>query len=255
LIAAGQQLNFVKKITDMNITGLSKLITLILATSIAGERLVTLIKTFIPALVAPPGEVPDNSKAQKTRKIILMILAFACCTFTAWLIGEVNPTPVPKDPGTSFKLNFWLLGLLATGGSAFWTNLLGYVSAIKDVNKQHATQFKLKLASEQSLSKERHKGKIAAASKTVRFDFAFSGGPGNMLIQIHGVRDLNFSDDGYQDVDLTEGNYLYAVSGGASNGPGGGATLTISGGITDSPQKFGPGIIVEKTHPLRVTIA
>ncbi len=133
----------------MNITDISKLISLVLATSVAGERLITLIKTFVPSIVSPPGEIPDNSKIQKFRKISLMVLSYACCTLTAWLVGKLNPDNTPTNPDASWTLNFWFLGLLATGGSAFWTNLLGYVSAIKDVQKQAAANNKIKMDANQ----------------------------------------------------------------------------------------------------------
>jgi len=242
-------------IADINITDISTLVSVILATSVAGERLVTLIKTFAPSLEGPPGEVPDGSINQKTRKIVLMVLSFICCTVTAYFVGLINYIPDPKVPATAFKLNFWLLGLLATGGSAFWTNLLGYISAIKDVHKQAAAETKRKTDIRQEALERDNKAKLKTATTTVGFDVTFSGGVGSILIQINGLPDLNFNNDGHQQVDLPQGNYLYAVSGSAANGPGGGAVLTISGAITDSPQHFGPGVIVPAVHPLLVTIA
>ncbi|TFF37265.1 hypothetical protein [Mucilaginibacter psychrotolerans] len=90
---------------------------------------------------------------------------------------------------------------------------------------------------------------------TVRFTTAFSGGLGTLKIQIPGQPDIDFSDDGHQDVDLPEGNTQYVASGAAAPGPGGGVVLTITGDvIADSPQQYGPGLIHPNIHPLLVTL-
>jgi hypothetical protein len=127
----------------MNITDITKLVSLILAVSIAGERLVTLIKTIFPSLVAPPATAQtDSSTGGIAKKVTLMFLAFLCCWLTAsFLHGTFSQTPI--DLGSIGQIPVFLLGLLASGGSAFWTNILGYVSALKDLNNQKAVQTKM----------------------------------------------------------------------------------------------------------------
>jgi hypothetical protein len=118
----------------MNITEITKLVTLVLAISVAGERLVALITTLFPWLAAgPTPTAPADPKKEAIRKTILMIITFLCCLLTAYLI-----------PGNSGKINIALLALLASGGSTFWTSLLGYTKAVSDIKSEQLIQEKLR---------------------------------------------------------------------------------------------------------------
>ncbi len=117
-------------------TDIVKLISLILAVSIASERLVTLIKTIFPSLAAAPATgQPEKSTLGIVKKVLLMVIAFGCSSLTAYFL------PQPITIGT-VNIPVLIMGLLASGGSAFWTNVLGYVSALKDLNNQKAVQTK-----------------------------------------------------------------------------------------------------------------
>lgn len=88
--------------------------------------------------------------------------------------------------------------------------------------------------------------------RVVRFTVAFSGGVGSLKIQIPGHPDIDFDDDGHREVSLPQGNTQYVASGAAA--PEGSAVLTITGDvITDSPQKYGSGLIHPNIHPMLVT--
>lgn len=117
----------------MNTTNLTQLVTLILATSVAGERLVTFLKTLIPWLASPPPSTTPI-KNDIARQVTVMIIAFLAC----WLTAEIaNVDSILKPP---------ILGLLASGGSAFWTSILGYVKGIKDIKTQQGVQAKIQTA-------------------------------------------------------------------------------------------------------------
>jgi hypothetical protein len=106
-----------------------------MAISVAGERLVTFIKTLVPWLSSPQVTVPANDSTKEiVRKVIVMIIAFLAC----WLTAEMAKTDAIIKP--------WLLGLLASGGSAFWTNILTYLKGVSDIKKQAGLQEKLKTA-------------------------------------------------------------------------------------------------------------
>ncbi|MCD8739835.1 hypothetical protein LT679_04410 [Mucilaginibacter roseus] len=114
---------------------LTELITLVLAISLAGERLVAFIKTLIPWLAGNPNvNLPSNSKEEAVRKVTVMVIAFGCCWLTAYLVKQ----NAENDELTNMPDVF--LGLLASGGSAFWTTMLGYTKAVRDIRIQQKQQ-------------------------------------------------------------------------------------------------------------------
>ena len=118
----------------MTTTDFINSVPLILGVSVAGERLVSLVKTVIPWLAGSTQPVPPaDSTMDNIRKVILMILAFLSCLATALLIKPDSIPPV-------------LLALLASGGSAFWTSILGYTKAVSDIKSQQKAQEKVKTA-------------------------------------------------------------------------------------------------------------
>lgn len=129
------------------ITEITKIISLILAISLASERLVAFLKTLIPWLASnqTPGP-PVDPKTEKIRKLVVMGIAFLAAWLTAGFLS---------DPGTGyifgkitlipdkFHLPCVIVGLLASGGSAFWANLLGYFKGLKDISTQKVIEQKL----------------------------------------------------------------------------------------------------------------
>jgi hypothetical protein len=124
-------------------TDIIKLISLILAVSIASDRLVTLIKTILPFLAAAPATgQPEKSIPGIIKKVLLMAIAFGC----GWLTASFLPQPITIG---KIDIPVPVMGLLASGGSAFWTNVLGYVSGLKDLANQKAVQAKQAIAANQ----------------------------------------------------------------------------------------------------------
>lgn len=129
----------------MDPTGLSSFAAFVLAISLATERLVTILKTvFARWLADPPPVSPKatNPALDWRRRFAVQLVAFFCAWITvgfvaydgrgfgASMLGRV------AAPGLNgFTLPSPLLALLASGGSAFWSGLLGYTQAVKDAKR------------------------------------------------------------------------------------------------------------------------
>jgi len=119
----------------MDTTKLATIVSLLVALSVASERLVEIIKGLIPAL---NQENTDPTK-EGWRKAGLQVLAVAAGITTAFLASPVIPDIfIPK--GVTGNL---ALGLLASGGSGFWNSVLSYVTKAKDVKTAEADNKKL----------------------------------------------------------------------------------------------------------------
>jgi len=113
----------------MDPTKLTTIISLLVALSIASERLVDIIKGLIPWLNQPrPKSVEEG-----WRKAALQLLAVAAGITTAWLANPVVPDFIPHD-----FVGKLALGLLASGGSGFWNSILAYVTKAKDLKAAEA---------------------------------------------------------------------------------------------------------------------
>lgn len=109
---------------------LQAIIGLILAVSIASERLVEIVKGFFPWL----NEIRPTSVDEGRRKAALQILAVASGIGTAFLAQPVLASSL-SSLGNS-GLAILSVGLLASGGSAFWNGILSYLLQVKDLKKQ-----------------------------------------------------------------------------------------------------------------------
>lgn len=116
---------------------LSTLVALLVALSVASERLVEIVKGLIPAL--------DNENADPRRegwrKAAIQSLAVLSGVVTALLarpaLEGVLPNPWDKT-GT-----YVALGFLTSGGSGFWNGILGYLQNVKEIKKAVASKEKL----------------------------------------------------------------------------------------------------------------
>jgi hypothetical protein len=233
---------------------ITKLVSLILGISVASDRLITLIKSIWPTLAAPPGSAapgPPSGEERKNR-VILITISFGCCLISTELL-YLSVKQFPFINPQWAQLQLCLIALLATGGSSFWTNILGYLSALKDATNVKAFASKDQ-TEEHAISVIRTKRRQPAqALTTVTFAAAFSGGPGTMAIEFATGESLDFDSDGTKTLQLPEGENDFTVSGAASPGPGGGAVLTITGTqVVKPPIKFGAGRIRVKTYSLIV---
>lgn len=114
----------------MDLTELSTLVTLLVALSVAAERLVEIVKGFVPFL----NQENTDAKMEGIRKSVLQFMAVVSGILTAFLTW-----PVISNEGIGVPLDSWpgvfALGLLASGGSGFWNSIQTYVNKLKDVKK------------------------------------------------------------------------------------------------------------------------
>ena len=107
---------------------LTAVVSLILALSIASERLVEIVKGLVPFLA---NENPDPV-LEGRRKSALQFMAVAAGIVTALLSADYLPSGIDK-PTAGWQIIG--LGLLASGGSGFWNAILTYLLKLKDLKK------------------------------------------------------------------------------------------------------------------------
>lgn len=107
----------------MDLTKLTAFVSLLLAVSIAAERLVEIIKGLIPPLAKEDLGKPNW---EHWRKFIIHLLAVGAGILTAYLL-PASVLGESKDL-TATRL---CVGLLASGGSSFWNSILSYLNLVK----------------------------------------------------------------------------------------------------------------------------
>ena len=129
----------------MGIEAISELVAVLLAASLVTERLVLAIRTPKEFFgLFPLGNYLNNEKEENddikykygSRRLFVQMISLGCALFTVgWLaVGDNwNPLASIKIGEQTFPL--WLIAILATGGSAFWKNILGYTKAVRDIRK------------------------------------------------------------------------------------------------------------------------
>jgi hypothetical protein len=111
---------------------LTTLVSFLAGLSVAAERLVEIIKGYVPWLNEP--KVADGEEGR--RKGTLQLLAVAAGVVTAWVAHYLDIFPTGM---TSVGDSWWGtvgLGLLASGGSGLWNSALTYVIKVKDLKKE-----------------------------------------------------------------------------------------------------------------------
>ena len=109
-------------------------VQLLVALSIASERLVEIIKGFVPYL----NDTKPDAKEEGKRKAILQLLAIVSGIVTAFLaqsaIGDSFPAAL------SGPIGVFAIGLLVSGGSGFWNAILSYLLQVKNLKKLEVTK-------------------------------------------------------------------------------------------------------------------
>jgi len=112
---------------------LEGLSTLLLATSLATERLIAIVKTAVPWLATEntTAEREVDLNADKQRRLILQGLAVVASYVTVSLVFDT------WCPWKKVELGEWsyyqgVLAFLGSAGSAFWAGVVGYVKEVKD---------------------------------------------------------------------------------------------------------------------------
>lgn len=133
----------------MTINDLSELATTLLAISLASERVVTILKTTFPVWLADEKKTEAQEVdlvADRSRRLLVLFISFLASWITAAFLAD-NPDgkdwidlnffgSISFGKGNATNFPVWIMGLLASGGSSLWSNLLGYTKAVKDVQTQ-----------------------------------------------------------------------------------------------------------------------
>ena len=118
---------------------LNSFVSAMVAISIAAERLVAILKSFMPWLAkeATLGTGEVDLHGDMLRRIFVFSIAF----FASWITAAFLVTPnefhfcgFVQLPG--FRLPASVIGVLGSGVSALWSSLLNYSSALKDIKIQ-----------------------------------------------------------------------------------------------------------------------
>lgn len=127
----------------MLIGDLSDLSALVLAVSLATERLVVVLKTIFPRALAverqPVGdELP--AEADRARRLTVMAAAYLSALVVSTLIAgdsvSLGGLSIPFYVGLGdARISVPLLALFASGGSALWNNVVGFTGAVKDIRR------------------------------------------------------------------------------------------------------------------------
>jgi len=113
----------------MDIGKLVAIVSVLVALSVASERLVEIIKGLFSFL----NQENSDKKKEGWRRAALQALAVLAGIFTALLAQPAIRAVVPglSDHWTGILA----LGLLASGGSGFWNAVLTYVLNVKDIKE------------------------------------------------------------------------------------------------------------------------
>ncbi len=118
----------------MPLDNLSDLSAVLFAISLATERLVVIVKTIFPKLgeERPPEPGESADEADRARRLSVLGVAYLCSLGTAWLVAD----GWTLEYGAGKRaISIFGVALLASGGSAFWAQVVGFASAAKDVRK------------------------------------------------------------------------------------------------------------------------
>jgi len=105
----------------MDTNSLSVVVSLLVALSVASERLVAIIKGLVPFL----NQENLDPTREGWRASALQGLAVASGVTTTLLARPLIPSVAP---GWDNLPGLLALGLLASGGSGFWSSVQGYVN-------------------------------------------------------------------------------------------------------------------------------
>lgn len=130
---------------------LTVVVGFIIVLSIASERLVEIIKSFVPVLNKEIDVSTDNGKKREgkregKRRSLIQILAVLSGIVTAFLAQDYLPQGITK-PTNNFSI--FGLGLLASGGSGFWNSILTYLLQVKNIQKAEVVKAQLDTAEAQ----------------------------------------------------------------------------------------------------------
>src|SRR5262245_26514783 len=110
-------------------------VSVVLAISMASERLVEIVKGAIPWLNT---EITNDPKKEGWRKMAIQLLAVVAGLATSFLGQDAIASALNKTSLTWGQLTG--LGILASGGSSLWNSVLVYLLNVKNLKEAQAVQ-------------------------------------------------------------------------------------------------------------------
>ena len=119
---------------------LATAITLLIALSIASERVVEITKGLVPWL----DRTHADPRTEGFRRAALHGLAAAAGIAISWLAWPIIAEGLSDVPGQATRPlhvpTVLALGFLASGGSGFWNSVLGYAVSLKSLKQTVARE-------------------------------------------------------------------------------------------------------------------
>ncbi len=112
---------------------LSSFVSLLLALSIASERLVELVKGLIPQLNGPR---PDP-RQERLRQWTIHVLSVVASGVVVELCGGYITSTLKISDAQFGPLQHALFAILVSGGSSFWNSIATYLFSLKNLNQQN----------------------------------------------------------------------------------------------------------------------
>jgi hypothetical protein len=136
----------------MDINGVALLVAFFASVSTAAERFVVIVKLIWPRLADPNDTVRvEYEKNKPTNKVLpenlRRFLIHLASFLGGWLAAAAwadngfhlfGPVTLKINTG-AFVMCPLVAGIFGVAGSAFWSSVVGYVTAAKDVKKEAAT--------------------------------------------------------------------------------------------------------------------
>ncbi|MDD5393797.1 MAG: hypothetical protein PHE17_12330 [Thiothrix sp.] len=116
---------------------MEEIIGLMVALSVAAERLVEITKGVVPFLAI----AREEPRQEKLRKSALQVLALASGIVVTFLAEPMLATTLPATWHSTTGLV--VIGLMASGGSGFWNVILSYLLQVKDIKRQTLQQLQM----------------------------------------------------------------------------------------------------------------
>ena len=114
------------------LTNLSSFVSVLLALSIASERLVELVKGFIPPLTTP---LPDP-QAERRRQLLIHLMSVVAAGVVVCLCDGQIESALKIDAEKFGWPQHALFTILVSGGSSFWNSIATWLLSLKNLNQQ-----------------------------------------------------------------------------------------------------------------------
>ncbi len=144
----------------MDIEAYPELVAVVLVISVVTERLVLVIRTpqrflwIIPLGQWLNNENIDHPEKDGPRRLVVQLISFLCALFTVGWLAPGPWNPLASITIVSLTVPLWLLAILATGGSSFWKNIIGYTKAVRDIRTEEKERLRLHALSTDMLRRD-----------------------------------------------------------------------------------------------------